>query len=401
MNTLKITLTPTGRFFFGGETKFGDPALDQRRTTYVIHSQYFPQQTALLGMLREQLLLQNGLLRHTRDRVKDKTAAQLLIGDTGFQVSGQRNDYGAIEGLSPVYISDKAGRLWQTAPLDDCLMPNPVTEALDQEMRFRLNDLSGVQVPVLEHYSAKTGLQGQLQTPASASNEPLDRFFSPETQIGITKAARPWRRPHEADRDDEAGFFKQTFLRFHPEAAMQPRSFVFYVSLRPVHFGQSGIAYSNDAPMPAGGKFTESGFYTLRSALISMGGERSAFNMEVTAGDPPALPVAYRHRSDRPELNRIVLTSDTFVDPVRLRANSCLVVANSVSFRFLSSTIARTDHFHSLGQDGSNKLVSSKQFHLLQRGGVIYAGPDQLKALEPLLQQPDFQQIGYNTYQIL
>lgn len=401
MTTLKITLTPTGRFFFGGETKFGDPGLDKRRTTYVIHSQFFPQQTALLGMLREQLLLQNGLLRHTRERISDISAAHLLIGKTGFQISHARNDFGAIEQLSPVFIGDKTGQLWQLAPLDDCLMPGPLGNEQMINMQFRFSEISGKPTPVMENYVPKTGLEIQLQSPGKDGNVPIGYFFKKETQIGITKAAKPWRRLTEMERDDDEGLFKQTFLRFHPNAPEGPQSFVFFVTLKSLPVGQEEIPVDVKRKLPDGKKFTETGFYTLQPALINLGGERSGFRLEVSEVDIPHLPVRYHYRYDGALVKRIILTSDTFAPLHDLRALSHLVVANAIPFRFLSSIIGQTDHFHSLGKSSEKKLISSNLYHLLQRGGVIYCPEKNLDAIKGLLHQPDFQQIGYNTYQIL
>lgn len=47
-----ITLTPMDWFFFGGERTLDDG----KSADYISHSNKFPQQSALLGMIRYQLL---------------------------------------------------------------------------------------------------------------------------------------------------------------------------------------------------------------------------------------------------------------------------------------------------------------------------------------------------------
>ncbi|MFK1829260.1 type III-B CRISPR module-associated Cmr3 family protein [Bacteroides fragilis] len=53
-----ITLTPMDWFFFGGERTLDDG----KSADYISHSNKFPQQSALLGMIRYQLLKQHNLL---------------------------------------------------------------------------------------------------------------------------------------------------------------------------------------------------------------------------------------------------------------------------------------------------------------------------------------------------
>ena len=61
MSNYLITLTPTGRFFFGGDMTFKVGRKDKNEfneqfSSYIIKSAMFPQQTSLLGMLRFLIL---------------------------------------------------------------------------------------------------------------------------------------------------------------------------------------------------------------------------------------------------------------------------------------------------------------------------------------------------------
>lgn len=251
-------------------------------------------------------------------------------------------------------------------------------------MKFRLHGTALTPAPVLENLDPKKGTMLQFQKLRSDAGDPIvntciDKLFSRETQIGITKSTKTWRRTNETDRNDDEGYYKQTFLRFNPAAPQVPTAFVFFVTL-------------NDSyPSPV----------QLNSVIVNMGGERSTFKMEVSESALPPLNLKYQHTlNDSPD-RQLVLTSDAFVDINALRIASHFIVANAVSFRFLSSTIGHTDHFHSLGQSTDKKLVSSSQYHLLQRGGVVYFPEENRSAIEKLFLHPDFQQIGYNSYQIL
>ena len=54
MNKYIITLTPTGKFFLGGDMTFAlggedNKRFDEQFSSYIIKSNYLPQQTSLLG----------------------------------------------------------------------------------------------------------------------------------------------------------------------------------------------------------------------------------------------------------------------------------------------------------------------------------------------------------------
>lgn len=91
-----IELKPISSFFFGTE----DPKSDDEKVNYFQRSAYFPQQTALLGMIRFQLLKQYGLLP-----INDNTdMASRLIGEKSFHVSSELPSFGVINSLSPLML---------------------------------------------------------------------------------------------------------------------------------------------------------------------------------------------------------------------------------------------------------------------------------------------------------
>jgi len=60
-----VTLKPLEPFLFGGNQTFGRLG-DKEAGNYLVTSRQFPQQTALLGMLRKELMTQAGLLTRKR-----------------------------------------------------------------------------------------------------------------------------------------------------------------------------------------------------------------------------------------------------------------------------------------------------------------------------------------------
>lgn len=57
----KITLKPLQPFLFGGDNTYGKIG-DKENGTYITKSRLFPQQSAILGMLKKEIMTQQGLL---------------------------------------------------------------------------------------------------------------------------------------------------------------------------------------------------------------------------------------------------------------------------------------------------------------------------------------------------
>ena len=78
-----VTLKSLEPFLFGGENTFGTLG-DKENGTYLVKSRMFPQQSALLGMLKKEIMTQSGVLtRKIRGEwvdKKDKQRAKELVG---------------------------------------------------------------------------------------------------------------------------------------------------------------------------------------------------------------------------------------------------------------------------------------------------------------------------------
>ena len=98
-----ITLTPAGRFFFGGAASFSDG--------FFVQSEKFPQQTTVLGALRASLLVgSNMLLQHKRGRFvpkNKKIKAESLTGKSRVNNFEGTPELGIIKNISPVFIVKK------------------------------------------------------------------------------------------------------------------------------------------------------------------------------------------------------------------------------------------------------------------------------------------------------
>ena len=97
-----VRLKPIRDFFFGGDLTFGDI----NEYNYLAKSTLFPQQSAILGMLRKTLLKQNNLLttKVKIESVDNKEEATKLIGKGKFKFQKEEQNFGVIKKISPVFL---------------------------------------------------------------------------------------------------------------------------------------------------------------------------------------------------------------------------------------------------------------------------------------------------------
>ena len=117
-----VTLKPLEPFMFGGDQTFGTLG-DKEAGSYFIKSRPFPQQTALLGMLKKEMMTQAGLLTRKRrgewvDKQK-KAQALKLVGNEKFNMlEEKKQDFGAIKSLSPLFLLSKGKRYIKKVDID-------------------------------------------------------------------------------------------------------------------------------------------------------------------------------------------------------------------------------------------------------------------------------------------
>lgn len=274
-STYLITLKPRGRFFFGGDRAFTATG----EAVYAAHSTYFPQQTALLGMLRLAVLRQFGLLEKPNEQ-----AAYIGIG---FDAEKTAN-LGKIKCLSPVFIKDVAtqqdwtpqGMDFQDAVLVKCL------------------DKVGVS---FKNYDPKKGnLKNRWTNGIDFCS--VDDFFDAIETVGNQKA-----RDGQAKPD---GYFKQTSYRFKRTLNKQPAdlTFAFYATFS-----------------------EEISFNKVQSVLL--GADTSAFGFGFKKIEPhPA--------SSTGEGQKVVLISDAYIENyAELQSHCDFILGETVPFRFMTSPI--------------------------------------------------------------
>jgi len=127
-----VTLTPLEPFLFGGDTTFGKLG-DEEQGTYLVKSRQFPQQSALLGMLKKEIMTQAGLLtRKVRGEWVDpgkKPQAATLTGKEKFDIfSEEKQDFGVIRSIGALFLVQDKKHFIKKANIDKYTYNNGLLE---------------------------------------------------------------------------------------------------------------------------------------------------------------------------------------------------------------------------------------------------------------------------------
>lgn len=350
-DTYFLTLRPLAPAYFGGE--HGPVEED-----YFLKTRLFPQQTAVLGMLRYELLKRNAGLKYAAGQgfaIDDPGSASELIGASSFSGDAGQT-FGKIQQLSPVFlhyddtawflIKDPVGFAHATTPGRAWTGPG--------EESATLHYLPGYDVkkdPLPEIFASPEGRRLRVYK-GDTDGLSDDWAFHLSTKIGITKQYK--RQP----KDD--GFFKMERLHLHPRAA-----YACYVRLDAGH-----------------------GLPQTSSGLVYLGGNRTPFQMHFNQtsdffpeGAAFALPGV------------AVLLSDAYVGHSQGEV-AALAATDSIIFRNQKTETGQPHSFHQkpVGDHAHTPRL------LLARGGLFF-GPNP-GALHTWLNHPAYARIGYNAYSL-
>lgn len=343
MSKYKITLTPTGTFFFGGDMRFevktkeddkeGQKANEQF-ASYIIESRKFPQQTSLLGMLRFLILSNSEAFDKSSQTIKNRNDAKRLIGPASFSNSGEENNYGVIKKIGPCGLCKDNGDILY--PVQMFKTDNGLAE-IDKECST---------------YSSKKGIAitfgGIVET----------NIFIKDKRMGIN-------RNITTGKTEDADLYKQIFYRL-----TDGYSFAFEVDV------------SDDI------KLNEKKY---AKQLISLGGDNSQFVIEIKPIDD------FQTETKNKKGTILTLLSDAYI-PKNVKDN-CFAVSAIVPFKCMQTRVE--------SQEGSyNRLKKnwdySDKLYLYKAGSVFFfENEDQYKLFkEEIDSHTDFRQIGYNHYQV-
>ena len=187
-----LELKPLKPFFFGGEKVFTN--------THDAHSEYFPQQTQILGALRLYWMEQNRLIRVQKDGkyvpYEKKSEAINLVGDAGSSNFQHYDNLGCILGISPMFILQKEKKCLKDAlfeiPSDVVSDRCNTTLAIPQKLNGIVSNKS---VTLLKKFDTKKGFvsgfggsafwEDYCNDYASEAVVNFDKIYTAYEQVGI------------------------------------------------------------------------------------------------------------------------------------------------------------------------------------------------------------------------
>lgn len=346
--TYKIKLTPLDWYFFGGETTFGEEGQSQN---YYAKSNLLPQETALLGMLRYELLKLNGLLPITNE---NRTRVNALIGSNSFNYENKDNpeeDFGAIRNISPVFLGNGNTVYYKT--------PKHCGRNIDFDINSKCcftNQSKNIKLPHISGFSSKEyESECWISFDDTSDSQDTSVVFQSKTRIGIIAGVR-------SKKEQDKAFYKVEMKKLKNDF-----HFVFYAS-----FDKS---QTNELPS---------------ESRVKLGAERSTFSMQAEKVDSNYKPVP---DSLDVKNGQLVCLSDAFVDQKVLELCKFAWI-DTIPFRNLKTTTDKKNYASLSAEEKSNR------FNLLERGSVLFFAPDKRDEIVKLIDNHYLQNFGYNIYKI-
>lgn len=369
----KISLTPLGKYFFGGDMTFkvaNRSQYNEQYGSYIIRSNQFPQQTSLLGMMRF-LLLSNHASAFDKDinKIISAEEAGKLIGQRGFVITNdyEKNDYGLIKNISFCFleISEKQGAR-------QALLPAPKDYGYDVNFDASIQVIFNEQhtpMPVIMGYNPKE--YKELVFLKDNQPVPSSQLFVEDVRIGIEK------KYDGKTVENDNSFYKQIYYRLGDDKWTGKIHFAFYVEV-------DDTIDLTQRPY--------------QKSIVSLGGDNSSFVFEAFPCTGEVL-VTYADNYNAPHTwgadYKVVLLSDAYL--LRSEVKECIYAISDVkSFRFLQTTVT-TKNYTILSSDS----LRSEKYYLYEKGSVFYCTKEQLNNFLVALNKNCFRQIGYNTCQVI
>ena len=349
--TYLITLTPMGKFFFGGDMTFSVNGIETDFTSYIIRSNKFPQQTSLLGMLRFLVLRNNGTVFDSSSQsITDRDGAKDLIGAKSFEMSGTENDFGVIKNISPCFVQiRKSDGEWIALSLET--MASKIKVDLSKTTKAMRNGIE-IDIPQSDYDPKKEYDVSFVYEGGKKSFKESD-IFIPDVSNGINKDIK-------TGKTDDNALFKQVAYRM-PEGFR----FAFYAEVDL----DCLINYKRE--------------------IVSVGADNSQFMIEIKEE---------QQKKDKSEGNIVTLLSPAYLTEEDLKSVK-YAITETIPFRCMKTNTDSVKSYNKRNQESGY----SEKLSLYATGSVFYFNPgsdDALAFAEKLKAHADFYQIGYNHYQV-
>jgi CRISPR type III-B/RAMP module-associated protein Cmr3 len=394
-----IELKPISSFFFGTE----DPKSDDEKVNYFQRSAYFPQQTALLGMMRFQLLKQYGLLS-IKNKIKDTDMASRLIGEKSFHVSSELPSFGVINSLSPLMLlkddnKEEAYYLFDKSYVrysDDEKRVKLKLEMNNQaSLRSENHNIPAMPLLVLDRngepsvkYIAKYPFVSEFDTvqrnKAKEGKTEMHSLFHSKEQVGIEKS------PDGVTKED--AYYKMEYKTLEKEW-----KFGFVVDLNDDLIKK----LIEDSKKGSNQLSKDDLKRDLKGDFVVLGKERSTFKMSVTKIDKnkrDALlgqsEIEYPQDNNN-DMYKISLLSDTYIDDEKkFYKHTSFANIDTIDFNNIFFKVSPKDNRY------DSKPKKGGRRKLIKRGSEIFT--KEPETLIRMIKEDEiarcFYKIGYNHF---
>jgi CRISPR-associated protein Cmr3 len=389
-----IELTPIDTFFFGGETTFGQGD----SANYFAKSNLFPQQTTLLGVLRYVLLQINDLLPLTN---ANKSQANCLIGTESFDPSVSKQNFGAIERISPLFMRHNATNYFVRSK--EFLDVNDTISPLELELKTigsrQLNNQVAMQtIPLLKTSDGKVfNPKESFAESLVAADEvkAISSVFKGKQKVGITKYKNGIPKLSKGYKkempDNSLGFYKQTFYRLD-----SGWSFAFYAEI--------ADSYKVDGKKES---------VKIEDSIVKMGGENRPFQVKfqkVENFDFEKFDNQYQdNEKNTPQYSdfkKVILLSDAYLE-LCIYQKCLFALTDVVDFRHIQTKTLKTTQWSDMANEELQQDIkpqkNAEKWQLVKRGSVFFIKDEVAfqTAVEATPHFHSFKKIGYNYYKII
>ena len=334
-----VRLTPVGSYFFGGETTFGDG----KNQNYLVRSCILPQVSAVLGVLRYEILRRNNLLEiGTENDAEKKEKWPEYIGKP-FNIEAPAASYGQIREISPIFMERKSdGVLFTPCPAD---LGYEVTFGNDEKVSYFGEEIHH---PLITKQGTNTfcdfkqydNWKKWIGTDGKTID--ADKIFINDERVGINKL--------DGSSDRDKAYFEQTQIRLRDG----------------YHFCFS---------------VTTSEKLDEKPVFVQLGGNRSTFKMELESAD---VDLVGKFREVLHRDGRLLLLGDAWIKSEE-RENYDFIWGERIVNRYISN-------IHKWNGNRSETML----YHLLGRGSVIYANDKRLTELKE--EDDNLSKVGLNIF---
>ncbi|MCB4204624.1 hypothetical protein LF845_06585 [Deferribacterales bacterium Es71-Z0220] len=334
MSRYLITFKPLVPYFFGSEQTFGEGD----ESNYFGKSLQIPQQTTILGALREQILIQANIWKKEGYTEKEKTEIEQLIGKS-FRIK-EENNFGVIKNISPVFFCKHKGKNF------DFYNFTPFDHGVEIEFVEGRCSFGSPKIPKIKDHE-KNYKKSQLVNINNSEKITLDNVITSYEKIGIEK------QENQDDKQDK-----------------------FYKKLSYILSDEFSFCVIADID------------YKLKDNTLYMGADGSSFQMRIFDFDKDYIELFGNLISKYD--NTVTLLSDAYVEPEIL--NYCsFAMTEVVNFRYIKTLTGSYKFKRNESKSGLANLV--------KRGSIFFTD-NMEKVIEILDKNSSLKNIGFNIYKI-